>query len=365
MTDSRYATPEATAAFAAQNRQRGVHDAARGFDGLVLSSVGIGTYLGASDTVTDRIYEAAIARALDLGCNVIDTAINYRCQRSERAIGRALATGRIPREQIVVSTKGGYIPYDGEPPSDPAAYFHQTFVVPGIVDPSEVVAGTHCLSPRFLTHQIDRSLANLGLTCLDVYLLHNPETQLEEIAPDRFYDRMRAAFETLEERVREGRIRYYGIATWNGLRASATAAGLISLERLTGAARQAAGERHHFRVIQVPYSLAMPEAYTRKNQSLRGSLATVLDAAAALNLYVMGSAALYQSRLAQDLPGEIRNRVTGFATDAQRAVQFARSTPGIGTALVGMKAVGHVDENLGTLAAPVLSRADLDRLVPR
>jgi aryl-alcohol dehydrogenase-like predicted oxidoreductase len=365
MSVTGYATPDGTAAFAEQTKRRGLNDIPRGFDGLTLSSVGMGTYLGPSDTVTDRIYEAAVARALELGCNVIDTAINYRCQRSERAIGRALAASRVPREQVLICTKGGYIPYDGEPPADPAAYFRQTFVLPGLIDPQDMVAGSHCLAPRFLAHQVDRSLANLAASCLDVYLLHNPETQIEEIAPDRFYDRMRAAFETLESSVQAGRIRCYGIATWNGLRASPTAAGLLSLERLADLARQVAGDRHHFRVIQLPYSLAMPEAYTRKNQSVRGTLMTALDAASALNLYVMGSAALYQNRLAQGLPGEIQNRIPGLTTDAQRALHFARSTPGIGTALVGMKDVGHVEENLRTLAAPALSRADLDRLVPR
>ncbi len=365
MTETRHATPDGTAAFAAQNRRRGLVDIPRGFDGLTLSSVGLGTYLGPSDTLTDRIYEAAVTRALELGCNVIVTAINYRCQRSERAIGRALAASRVPREQVVISTKGGYIPYDGESPADPAAYFRQTFVAPGLIDPQDIVAGAHCLTPRFLAHQVDRSLANLAVRCLDVYLLHNPETQLEEIAPDRFYDRMRAAYAALEGCVQAGRIRCYGIATWNGLRASPNAAGLMSLERLADLARQVGGDAHHFRVIQLPYSLAMPEAYTRKNQSVRGTRMTALEAASALNLYVMGSAALYQNRLAQGLPGEIRNRVPGLTTDAQRAIHFARSTPGIGTALVGMKDVGHVEENLRTLAAPALSRADLDRLVPR
>lgn len=365
MTVARHATPDGTAAFAAERRHNGAADTPRGFDGLTLSSVGIGTYLGPSDTVTDRIYEAAIARAFDLGCNVVDTAINYRCQRSERAIGRALAEGKIPRDRIIVSTKGGYIPYDGEPPADPAAYFRQTFVSSGLLDPQEVVSGSHCLAPRFLVHQIERSLANLNLACIDVYCLHNPETQLEEVPVDRFYERMRAAFEALEGRVDAGQIRCYGIATWNGLRASTGAAGLMSLERLAALARQLAGERHHFRVVQLPYSLAMPEAYMRKNQTVRGTAMTPFEAASALDLYVVGSAVLYQNRLAQDLPGEIRTRVTGVETDAQRAIQFARSTPGIGTALVGMKQVSHVEENLRVLAAPLLNAADIDGLVPR
>jgi aryl-alcohol dehydrogenase-like predicted oxidoreductase len=365
MTEPGHATPEGTAAFAARSRRRGVVDPPQGFDGLILSSLGVGTYLGQADTVTDRIYEAAIGRALDLGCNVIDTSINYRCQRSERAIGRALGAAKTPRAQVLVATKGGYIPYDGEPPSDPAAYFRQTFVAPGLVDPQDVVAGSHCLAPGFLAHQIERSLANLNLACIDVYYLHNPETQLEELPTERFYERMRLAFQTLEEHVHTGRIRYYGIATWNGLRASAGAAGLMSLERLVSLARQLRGDRHHFRVVQLPYSLAMPEAYTRRNQTVRGTLMTPLEAAAALNLYVVGSAALYQNRLAQDLPDEVRAHVTGVETDAQRAIQFVRSTPGVGTALVGMKQVSHVEENLRVLTVPLLAPAELDQLVPR
>jgi aryl-alcohol dehydrogenase-like predicted oxidoreductase len=58
--------------------------------GLHLSSIGIGTYLGDADEATDRAYADAIARAVERGCNVVDSAINYRFQRSERAIGAAL-----------------------------------------------------------------------------------------------------------------------------------------------------------------------------------------------------------------------------------------------------------------------------------
>ena len=58
--------------------------------GLWLSSIGIGTYLGNHDAETDKLYHDAIVRAVESGCNVIDTAINYRCQRSERSIGTAL-----------------------------------------------------------------------------------------------------------------------------------------------------------------------------------------------------------------------------------------------------------------------------------
>src|ERR671910_584008 len=57
---------------------------------LWLSSVGVGTYLGEADDETDRAYAESVARAVELGANVIDSAANYRFQRGERSIGAAL-----------------------------------------------------------------------------------------------------------------------------------------------------------------------------------------------------------------------------------------------------------------------------------
>src|SRR3954465_5840453 len=79
--------------------------------GLWLSSVGVGTYLGGWDEETDRRYAEALALALAPGANVIDSAPNYRFQRSERSIGAALerliGEGKAARDELVVCTKGG------------------------------------------------------------------------------------------------------------------------------------------------------------------------------------------------------------------------------------------------------------------
>jgi len=48
--------------------------------------------------------------------------------------------------------------------------------------------------------------------------------------------------------------------------------------------------------------------------------------------------------------------MAGLRTDAQRALQFVRSAPGIDVALVGMKSPRHVLDNLATLAAPPAER---------
>src|SRR5579864_7220965 len=57
---------------------------------LWLSSIGIGTYLGEPDAATDQRYTEAVAEAIGQGIDVLDSAINYRFQRSERSIGAAL-----------------------------------------------------------------------------------------------------------------------------------------------------------------------------------------------------------------------------------------------------------------------------------
>jgi aryl-alcohol dehydrogenase-like predicted oxidoreductase len=334
--------------------------------GLRVSSLGIGTYLGREDEVTDRAYETAVARALERGMNVVDTAVNYRHQRSERAIGAALAAGiargAFARDEIVVATKGGFIPFDRDVPPDPRAYFSETYVRTGIVKPGDVAGGAHCMTPRYLDDQIERSRANLGLETLDVYYVHNPESELGDVERAAFMGRLREAFAALERAAADGRIGVYGTATWNGYRQDPSDTDYLSLAELTTLARDVAGEGHHFRVIQLPYNLAMPEAFTRGNQALGDTLVSALTAADRLGIYVMASAPIYQGKLAQNLPPVIAEFLPGLATDAQRALQFVRSTPGIGTALVGMKSLGHVDENAAVAAAPPVPWEQFQRL---
>ncbi len=345
------ATVEGTKRYAERFAGRVPAEHFRDLDGLRLSSVGLGTYLGREDAATDVLYQDAIARALELGLNVVDTAVNYRHQRSERAIRTALATaiggGVVRRDEVVVATKGGYVAFDGAVPRDPRAWFTATYLEPGIVAPGDVAGGSHCMTPRYLRDQIEKSRANLGLETLDVYYVHNPESQLDEVGRPEFLGRIRAAFEALEEAVGEGKIRRYGAATWNGCRDDPRAPGYLGLEELVGVARDVGGPGHHFKVIQLPYNLAMPEAFTRANQPVKGEVVPVLEAARRLGVYVMASASVYQGQLTRNLPPAVAEMLPGLSTDAQRALQFARSTPGIGTALVGMKSVAHVEENAG------------------
>ena len=336
---------------------------------LWLSSIGVGTYLGGWDVETDRAYADALARAAGLGSNVFDTAANYRFQRSERSVGEALrqltSAGAAARDEIVVCTKGGYVPFDSEPPAGQAgvrAYVEETFVRPGIIAFEDLAAGSHCMTPRYLSHQIAQSLRNMDLETIDVYYLHNPETQLSVVTRAEFDTRLRAAFEQLERERAEGRIRAYGVATWNGFRAQPEAREHHPLERMTELAREAGGDGHGFRFVQLPFNLAMPEALLLDNQPYEGARVSLLEAAKALGVTVVASASLLQGQVARDIPEHIRAALGSLSSDAQTAIQFVRSTPGITTALVGMSRRAHVEENLQLARVAPASTDDYSRL---
>ncbi|HEX3037215.1 MAG TPA: aldo/keto reductase [Thermodesulfobacteriota bacterium] len=347
---SHHATTEGTTRYRDRFKNTLASGHFREAQGLWMSSIGFGSYLGRYDEETDIKYRDALIRAVDLGCNKVDTAINYRFQRSERSIGEALEAlykeGKASRDEIIVATKGGYIPFDGAPPKDIRTYFAETFVKPGIATFEDIVSGSHCMTPRYIENQLECSLKNLRLQCIDIYYLHNPEEQLQEVTRDEFNRRISAAFELLEKKVSDEKIRMYGTATWNGYRQEPDARDSLSLEELVNIAKDVAGEGHHFKFIQLPFNLAMPAAITLRNQSVEGEMTTVLEAAWRLGVTVIASSSLLQSRLTRNLPEFIGEHLKGLKTDAQRALQFVRSTPGVGAALVGMSNVNHVEENM-------------------
>jgi aryl-alcohol dehydrogenase-like predicted oxidoreductase len=350
------ATPEATAAFA--GRFPDLPGNFRPMFGLTASSLGMGTYLGESDPETDEMYREAVKQVIGGGVNVIDSAVNYRFQRSERAIGAAfrelLNEARIARDEVIVASKGGYITFDGEMPADPRAYFQEAFVKTGLIGAQDLVDNSHCMTPKYLDAMIKQSRANLGLETLDVYFLHNPEGQLAAVGRTEFLRRVRLVFELFERKVADREIGVYGTATWNGYRVSADNKDYLSLQELVDVATQVAGPNHHFKVIQLPYSLAMPEAFTMPNQKATGEdqKLTLLETARVLGIAVWASASLLQGRLTARLPDMVAGAMEGLRTDAQRSIQFVRSTPGVNVSLVGMKSIDHAAENMETLKHP-------------
>ncbi|PYY04223.1 MAG: aldo/keto reductase [Acidobacteria bacterium] len=292
---------------------------------LWLSSVGIGTYLGEPDTATDQRYTDAALDAIAGGINVLDSAINYRFQRSERSIGAVIKQLPGRREELLICSKAGYLTYDGTVPSDPRRYFIEQYIEPGIVPREELVGGIHCMAPSYLKNQLERSRHNLQVETIDVFYIHNPEQQSGEVSRDIFHDRLRRAFAALEQAVAGNKIRVYGTATWSGFRQDRGA------------------------------------AFAKENQKIGAKQVSLLTAARELGIAVIASASLLQGKLAGRLPEFVRERMN-FETDAAAAIQFARSAPGVTTALVGMSRREHVEANLKVAAKPIAKTEDWESL---
>jgi aryl-alcohol dehydrogenase-like predicted oxidoreductase len=364
---SRGATLAGTTKYAEKFRGHAAEGHYREVQRLVLSSLGAGTYLGQPNESTDAGYAAALVAAVESGINVIDTAINYRLQRSERSVGTALkvlAHKGFTRDEIVVCTKGGYLTPDGIMPADPNRYFFEEYIQKGVFTAKDIAAGCHCMTPVYLQNQLARSLKNLGLDCIDVYYLHNPETQLAELARPDFLKRVREAFVFLESTAARGHIQFYGTATWNGFRQAKSARDAMQLSELVAIAKEVAGDQHRFRFVQLPFNLAMTEALTLGNQDVAGNEKTIMEAASELGITLVGSASLLQGQVAQNLPAFVAEAF-GLHSDAERALQFARSTPGITTALVGMSRTAHVEANAKIVTAAPAGLEEFGKLFSR
>ena len=343
------ASPEGTAQF----RDRGVDDRhlpANHFrpapGKLTLTSLGLGTYIGPPDPETDLAVEHSVSICLTSGrVNVLDTAINYRYQRAERSIGRALerlvAKGEVTRDEVFVATKAGYLAPDAESKVPADQWLQKELIGPGVLKPSEIVDECHAMTPRYLADQFERSRKNLGVDTIDLLYLHNgPDAQLPVVGREEFEKRLEAAFGFYEGLRTEGSLGAYGLATWDCLRVPRSEASYFSLASAVRIARKVGGNDHGFRFVQFPFNLAMPEAAAVHNQLVGDDRLTLFDAAARLGVACFTSVPLLQGQLARGGP-----KRQGLSA-AQTALQFARSAPGTLAPLIGQKSSEHLAENL-------------------
>lgn len=373
MSMSGFATPEGTQRYQERFEGKNVaglpiangHFRTTGHD-LRLSSLGMGTYLGALDEEASQLMADAAVRSVSSGAvNVLDAAINYRYQLSERAIGAALKTLRhqgIHRDEIFISSKNGFISPDAtmqQRGEDFKAWFQQRYMASGLIQPQDIAGGMHCMAPNYLNDQLNISLANLGIQTLDLMYLHNAaESQLPEVGRVEFMRRLKLAFEFYETARADGRIRYYGLATWNCFRGNPEeASDYLSLETVVQLAETVGGPDHGFRFIQLPFNLAFTEALTLPNQPVADEFMSLLEAAMALEIGVFTSVPLLQGQLLKEthLP-----QFEGLDAASQQCLQFVRSNPGVLAPLVGHKQPQHVEQNLKVASIPPLALADLE-----
>ena len=362
-----YATPDGTKNYANNAIQKRGKPSShfRLFDGLYLSSVGIGTYLGNTTKEDDEALENAIYKSVSSGAiNVIDTAINYRAMKSERSIGRALNSlindGIISRDQVFICTKNGYITNDGDYPAiDVMEYLQRMYISTGIIKPDDISSGYNVLNPAYIERCIDKSLTNMHLGTIDLVYVHNAlESWYEDVSREEFIQMLTKVFEIYERYRSNNKIRYYGMATWTCFRVTPDNKEYLSLEEVVKLAEKIGGNEHGFRFIQLPYNLAYSEALVLKNQTVGAEKnLNILEAAARLHIGIFTSIPLFQGRL---LRASIPD-YGGSGDQVAKLIQIIRSSPSIIAPLIGQKKREHVEQNLRVSDIPPMSKEQFEK----
>jgi aryl-alcohol dehydrogenase-like predicted oxidoreductase len=364
-----FATPEGTQDYvnkAVQNDKIAPSHFRR-FNDLLLSSIGIGTYLGEPTTIDDELIENAVYESVKSGAvNVIDTAINYRFMKSEKSIGRAIERlikdNIISRDQIFICTKNGYITNDGDYPSvDVMQYIQKMFISPGLIAPTDISSGYNVLNPNYISRCIDKSLMNMKLNTIDLVYIHNAyESWNEDVSKDEFYKLIAEVFRTYERYRSQNKLRYYGMATWTSFRVPKDSKEYLSIADMVKIAEEVGHENHGFKFIQLPYNLAYSEALFLKNQDVGAQKdLTILEACKRLNLGVFTSVPLLQTRL---LSASVPD-YSGLTDQVHKLIQIIRSTPSVTAALIGQKNPDHVTKNMDIAKTAPLEESDFKKAV--
>ncbi len=332
--------------------------------GLTLSNIGVGTYLGNPDSQTDELVINALKKSILAGINVIDTAINYRSQKAERSVGKAILElihdGKINRNEIFISTKNGYVTNDGDIKEDFWQYVNREYVTKGIIQTNDISSGYHCMAVPYLEDQLERSRNNLGLECIDLMYLHNAvEGQIQDVSKEQFLKNLRKVFEFYESKRKEKKIRFYGMATWECFRVQPDNPNFLELSEVMHMANEVGGTEHGFRFIQLPFNMYLDQALIMKNQSFNGTHDTILQVAKSYGVGVFTSVPLMQGKLLS--PGvmpEFNNLKPSL-----RSLQFTRSAPGVLAPLIGHKLEQHVNENVEIMKIPPIPEIEFQNLV--
>ena len=164
----------------------------------------------------------------------------------------------------------------------------------------------------------------------------------------------------------KGALEYLGeLYVETGLLTSHLDRGHLSIVDLFQLALEVGGPDNHLCAVQLPYNLALCEAQGLKTQIGPDGYGAALETLMDTGTTVFATVPLAQGRAVRGLPEFVREAFPGLRTDAQRCLQFARSAPGVTTALVGMRLTEHVEENLATAeiepAAPEVIEALFER----
>ncbi len=231
-----------------------------------ISKIGFGCH---HVSAGNKDHAEALKHAIQSGCNIIDTSSNYSNGKAEELIGEVLT--KETSSKCFVMTKGGNISEENLPLLNKLN-----------IDPEQLTKigenVFHCINPVYLEAQLQVSLKRMRRDYVDGYFLHNPEFYLtsNKTANDTiYYNRIQEAFTYLEEQVKKGKIRYYGISE---------STGITDITRLIQLAESISPE-HHFKLMQFPYNIEQQFVQEKKE----GETTSALDRMKAAGIFTFGN----------------------------------------------------------------------------
>lgn len=328
-----------------------------GFAGV--SNLGIGTYKPEAYKEENYTfsYKDAVKKAVKMGCNHIDTAANYRYTKSEQEIGEALGElfeEGIKREELVLATKGGFLPLCYPFPENPYHWISDNIVKSGLAKEEDIVIDEHCMTADFVEWSFEESLRRLGVDGIDIFYVHNPEFELGIVAYEKLIDKFGKISKMLEGKRKDGKLGRYGVASWNGFLNDPSNMEYLSLYDFV-AASKVHGDGFGF--VQMPYNPAKPHGYIFANQKIDGEFLPAFYAAQKLGVNVVTSSSLLQMNIFKKaFSAQFRDICElSLASDLQRALQFARSNPLVSSALVGVSSEEHAEHDFTILKEGIVA----------
>lgn len=308
--------------------------------------LGLGTHLGSFSEEDSRQYIEAVSFAVRNGITTIDTAINYRGMRSEKDVGKAInnliSSDEIQRDDIVIASKAGLLFGDITRGLNPSRYLHEVLEPTGIRldDFCEYDGLYQTLNPDFFEYALHISLQNLGVSTIDVHYIHLPEITRAQLTEAEFYQRLAALFAWYEEKVKQGKIRFYGLAFEMLCMEPGEEKWFIDIEKVCQIAEKISGRDSHLKYVQLPYNMDCPYATTVPNQRYgkedTSERVSLIKAARKLGMHVTGSMPMCSGK--------------GFEQHTlKEMITFALD--GVDTVNIGSKNVKHIQEILDIVRA--------------
>jgi len=299
-----------------------------GSTGLMLSALGLGSWVTFAGALDRGAARRLVARAFDAGINLFDSAENYAHGQAEALLGDVIADLRLPRDAICLCSKAFF----GAAP-----------------EPRPTQRG---LSRKHLREACDAALRRLHTDYLDLFLCHRPD-------PDTPVEETVAAMDQL---VRAGKVLYWGTSEWPVERIRAALRCAREAGMTPPSVEQAQYNLLHRERVEFEYA----PLYDEPGLGLIGW--SPLASGQLSGKYAEGRVPEDSRQARRDhgwhprmLPGDGRTQASSVArlqalaaaqdvAPAVLAIAWCLRNPKLSSALLGCSSQAQLEENLGALA---------------